>query len=79
MMLGMSSIIDIESRAGLGSGGSPLEVTTEPDLRFNDVRHSLNEWLPAGYVEEQVAKAGLGRGGVCPEDELCIGWDKVRA
>jgi hypothetical protein len=79
MMLGASSITDIEGRTGLGRGGSPPEVVTEPVLRFNDVCHNLFEWPSVGFAGVQVAEVGLGRGGVRPEGELCIGRDRVCA
>jgi hypothetical protein len=63
MTLGASSVTDIEGRAVLGRGGSLLEVATEPVLRFNDVCHSLKEWPPTGFTRDQVAEAGLWRGG----------------
>jgi hypothetical protein len=42
MTLGMPSITDIDVRTGLGQGGCPTEVATEP-VRFDDKRHSLKE------------------------------------
>jgi hypothetical protein len=58
MTLGASSVTDIEDRTGLGQGGSPPKVMTEP--------------FP-GFAREQVAEARLGRGEVCPEGEFCVG------
>jgi hypothetical protein len=40
MMLGASSITDIEGRIGLGRGGGPPKVVTESILRFDDIRHN---------------------------------------
>jgi hypothetical protein len=40
MMLGASSIIDIEGRTGHRQGGGTPEVATEPVLRFDDMCHS---------------------------------------
>jgi hypothetical protein len=79
MTLGASSVTDIEGRTGLGRGASPPKVVTEPILRFDDVCRSLKEWPSARFVGEQVAEAGLGRGGVCPEGKLCIGRDRICA
>jgi hypothetical protein len=78
-MLRASSVTDIEGITRLGRGGSPPEVVTEPILRFNDVCHSLIEWPSVGFTGEQVAEAGLGRGGGRLEGELCIGRDRVCA
>jgi hypothetical protein len=51
----------------------------EPILRFDDVRHILEEWPSAGFAGEQVAEAGLGRGGVCPEGEPYVRRDRIYA
>jgi hypothetical protein len=47
----------IKVRAPLGRGRSLPEVLDEPSP---DVRHSLAEWPPVGFVVELVAEAKLG-------------------
>jgi hypothetical protein len=79
MTMGAPSITNIKGRTRLRQGENLPKVTTEPDLRFNDVCHYLKEWPPARFIGEQVAEARLEGGGVCLEGELCVGRDGVHA
>jgi hypothetical protein len=76
--VGCPPVADIEVRVGLGWGGSPPEVETEPVLRFEDVCHSEGV-ASCGIREERVAEAGLGRGRVYLEAEFYFGRDRVCA
>jgi hypothetical protein len=69
--VGRPPVADIEVRARLGRGGSPPKVVTEPVLIFEDVRTTVEGVVSCGIRGEQVAKAGLGRGGVCARGLAC--------
>jgi hypothetical protein len=74
-----SFVTDIEVRVELGRGGSPLEVTTDPVLRFGVMCHSLKVWPPTGFTGEKVVEAELGRGGVCARGRVVLWADRVCA
>ena len=46
---------------------------TEPAPGFEDVHATVEGVASCGIREEQVAKAGLRRGGVCPETRFYFG------
>jgi hypothetical protein len=62
-------VADIEVRAGLGRGGSPPEVTTEPVLDSKTCA-TVEGVAFCGICREWVDETGLGRARVCPKVEF---------